>query len=490
MHDAGNDQSVFSYIKMMFRLDHPFLQFPEGLASSAEYISRRDALTSRRVLEATVIDRDILRDAGLWGAIEPYLHRTWTLGEASFTCRGWDRIMATDEDVRECNLHEFGRRVGLYTPTDLQHRHFTQFLGACTQGQLDRAANMEVWAPLSNVVYEARTSRESHLRDPLHRLMHRIVSTSIMHREGGEKSPLHPLDWSFCQQSTGPGVFYYLPGPLIRDPHCSRGRFFDRSASVSHYGAHFGEDAAHRAAASGAVHSSTDGATPGPLAGICTAGPETTEAGGTRRASTIAAATARRTWQPGLSGSRTSLSGSGRYFYRLHQLRASIPDHSQPGPTIMRLDPPDHLVSCMIYQMRRSCLRQVRGHRAPSTCLDHRRVHCSATTLAYEIKDPFVRNYTCDTEHQAIYRLTGVDFKSILCPDFCSHINHSLKGTEIANTRFWAIVVHAHYQQAGYVPDPSLPEMKHTRIAIPALDDVPATFCAQIPQAMLSKVPM
>lgn len=56
-------------------------------------------MTSRRVLEATVIDRNILRDAWLWGAIEPFLHRTWTHEEASFTCRGWDRIMATDEDV-------------------------------------------------------------------------------------------------------------------------------------------------------------------------------------------------------------------------------------------------------------------------------------------------------------------------------------------------------------------------------------------------------
>ncbi|KAI3700570.1 hypothetical protein L2E82_45205 [Cichorium intybus] len=85
----------FSFI----RLDHPFLQFPVELASSVEYTSRRDALTRRRVLEATVIDRDILRDAGLWGAIEPFLHRTWTHEEASFTCRGWDRIMAIDEDV-------------------------------------------------------------------------------------------------------------------------------------------------------------------------------------------------------------------------------------------------------------------------------------------------------------------------------------------------------------------------------------------------------
>ena len=88
---------------------------------------------------------------------------------------------------RECNLREFGRRVGLYTQDDLQHRYYTRFFGSCIQGESDRAPNMEVWAALSNIRYEAGTSRESHLRDPLHRLMHRIVSTSIMHREGARR---------------------------------------------------------------------------------------------------------------------------------------------------------------------------------------------------------------------------------------------------------------------------------------------------------------
>ncbi|KAI3766396.1 hypothetical protein L2E82_16453 [Cichorium intybus] len=45
---------------------------PRGPASSVEYRSRRDALTGRRVLEATIIDTDILRGAGLWGEIEPF----------------------------------------------------------------------------------------------------------------------------------------------------------------------------------------------------------------------------------------------------------------------------------------------------------------------------------------------------------------------------------------------------------------------------------
>ncbi|KAI3767351.1 hypothetical protein L2E82_17446 [Cichorium intybus] len=84
---------------LILRLDHQFLQFPAELDSSVEYISRRDALVGRRVLEATVIDRDILRDAGLWGEIELFLHRTWTHEDASFTCRGWDRLMATQDDT-------------------------------------------------------------------------------------------------------------------------------------------------------------------------------------------------------------------------------------------------------------------------------------------------------------------------------------------------------------------------------------------------------
>ncbi|KAI3790974.1 hypothetical protein L2E82_04452 [Cichorium intybus] len=141
---AGIDRSESFDIKMSFRLDHQFLQFPAELDSAVEYISRRDALIGRRVLEATIIDRDILRDAGLLGDIEPFLHRTWVDGEA-----------------RECNLRDFGRRTGTYTEADLQHRHFTQFLTTCIQGQPESAANMEVWTPLSNVFYEAGTSRET-----------------------------------------------------------------------------------------------------------------------------------------------------------------------------------------------------------------------------------------------------------------------------------------------------------------------------------------
>ncbi|KAI3505829.1 hypothetical protein L1887_28115 [Cichorium endivia] len=231
-------------IEMSFRLDHPFLQFPDGPETSIECMQRRDALTGRRVLEATIIYRDILRDAGLWAEIEPFLHRTRAVGEASFTCRGWDRLMANQDDTvhtellleflstvryatsssearsrlvrfrlggvpRECSFREFGKRTDSYTEADLQHQHFTQFISACTKGQPTREANFTIWATLSNVHFEAGSSRESQLRNPLHRLMHRIVTTSINQREGGEK--VSGDDMTYLWVLLDPTRFLHLP---------------------------------------------------------------------------------------------------------------------------------------------------------------------------------------------------------------------------------------------------------------------------------------
>ncbi|KAI3498068.1 hypothetical protein L1887_33794 [Cichorium endivia] len=71
---------------------------------------------------------------------------------------------------------------------------------------------MEVWASLSNVMYEAGSSRESQLRDPLHRLMHWIISTSIMHRGGGEK--VSGDDMTFLWTLLDPSRFLHLPYAL------------------------------------------------------------------------------------------------------------------------------------------------------------------------------------------------------------------------------------------------------------------------------------
>ncbi|KAI3691346.1 hypothetical protein L2E82_49684 [Cichorium intybus] len=70
-----------------------------GFGRTPQYITRRDELSPRWVLEAIVLDRAILTQAGLWAELEPFLHRTWADGEFTFTCHGWERLMANEDDV-------------------------------------------------------------------------------------------------------------------------------------------------------------------------------------------------------------------------------------------------------------------------------------------------------------------------------------------------------------------------------------------------------
>ncbi|KAI3790872.1 hypothetical protein L2E82_04262 [Cichorium intybus] len=113
---------------------------------------------------------------------------------------------------RECSLRDFGRRTGIYTEEELQSRHFTPFLQACIQGRPDRAANATIWATLSNLQFEAGSARESQLHNPLHRLMHRIISTSVMQKQGSEK--VSGDDMTFMWALLDPTRFLHLPYAL------------------------------------------------------------------------------------------------------------------------------------------------------------------------------------------------------------------------------------------------------------------------------------
>ncbi|KAI3503550.1 hypothetical protein L1887_31994 [Cichorium endivia] len=87
-----------------------------------------------------------------------------------------------------------------------------------------------------------------------------------------------------------------------------------------------------------------------------------------------------------------------------------------------------------------------------------------------------------------VYYDVKVDFVSILWADFCSHINHLAKGTEIYNARFWAMVVHEQYQRTDFIYDPVLPGMQYSYITVSTVDENSNQFCAEIPHVMLAKV--
>ncbi|KAI3701069.1 hypothetical protein L2E82_45712 [Cichorium intybus] len=227
-------------------------------------------------------------------------------------------------------------------------------------GQPNRAANMEIWTPLSDIMYEAGTSRESHLRDPLHRLMHCIVSTSIMQREGGEKVSGEDMTflWALLDQSR----FLHLPfalavalsthstGASTSSP-LARGYFITRLARS--YGILTAQVAASLTALppsrttactlermrlmSSSARGSSSGHRPSLLRHPSPRTPsQAGDAGGQsqHQQPRQSRSHSRRIWQPWLPGSRTSWHGSGRYSWIWPLSRAGPLDHSQPGPTI------------------------------------------------------------------------------------------------------------------------------------------------------------
>ncbi|KAI3723924.1 hypothetical protein L2E82_35686 [Cichorium intybus] len=202
---------------MEFRQDHPFLRFPEVLEDTPQYIARRHELSSRPVLAAVQLDRMILTQAGLWAELEPFIYRTWTNREYTFTSHDWDRLMANEDDVvykellleflSTCRSHRHHERHGL--------RWFGLDWGrepGVQSPQPRRDANATIWAEMSDDQFEAKSAWESQLRDPLHRLMHRIKSTSVMQKRGCEK--VSGNDMTFMWSLSDPTRFLHLPYAL------------------------------------------------------------------------------------------------------------------------------------------------------------------------------------------------------------------------------------------------------------------------------------
>ncbi|KAI3739826.1 hypothetical protein L2E82_30238 [Cichorium intybus] len=86
------------------------------------------------------------------------------------------------------------------------------FLTACITNQPQRDADEFVWAEMPNERFDAVEAKESQFRSPLHRLMHRIISTSITHRRGCKK--VSRDDMFYMWALSDPSRFLNLPFTL------------------------------------------------------------------------------------------------------------------------------------------------------------------------------------------------------------------------------------------------------------------------------------
>ncbi|KAI3740391.1 hypothetical protein L2E82_30820 [Cichorium intybus] len=113
---------------------------------------------------------------------------------------------------RECSVMELGIRLGLYTWEETALPMFSTFFEACLRIPPADFRLADVWGMLANEAYESHTAVESMLRSPVHRVLHRLIASTVNHRKGGDKVPVDDVFYLWCL--TSEGVCLNLPYTL------------------------------------------------------------------------------------------------------------------------------------------------------------------------------------------------------------------------------------------------------------------------------------
>lgn len=215
---------------------HSWLRFPDTLPTSIRnmYNDRLAHLTLKEIEVTPSLDWDVANDIGLVASIGQYLTQRYRgkSGEVLFTCHAWSNLFHIQEPVyrelvleffstvkfnhkstdyndrtvftfrlggvsRQCSIQELGWRVGLYSRLETKNIHFLPFLQDSLRSTPDDFNAAEFWASIANGVYDPHAV-ESSLRSPIHRLLHRLISTSLTHRKGAQKVPQTDLFYLWC----------------------------------------------------------------------------------------------------------------------------------------------------------------------------------------------------------------------------------------------------------------------------------------------------
>lgn len=87
--------------------------------------------------------------------------------------------------------------MGISSVEDVDHPFFKSYLDSCILLESREYNHLEVWA-LINVEYVSRLAKESSFRSLVHRLIHRLVASTIHHHEDHDKISLGDLVSMWC----------------------------------------------------------------------------------------------------------------------------------------------------------------------------------------------------------------------------------------------------------------------------------------------------
>lgn len=82
---------------------------------------------------------------------------------------------------------EFSWRMGLYEAYEDMSPKFAMFLQEVARDYEGEASGIEFWGNIMSGVFNSGVSRESSIKSPIHRLIHRIINLSIHHKRHGDK---------------------------------------------------------------------------------------------------------------------------------------------------------------------------------------------------------------------------------------------------------------------------------------------------------------
>lgn len=224
---------------------HPWLTFPRISSDSTmrRWRKKPDKLKKKEIYVPDALDWEWLGGARYEEELAPYLVKKFNHNGVFLTCDGWNRLFRIQEPVYQelcweyfstvsfrggndyynpgnikfclggeycqCSMVELSWRLGIYDQQLVNTPEFGTFLEHCHQFFLDGVRGDLWWSTIAKKMYIAKSAQEGSIQSPTHRLIHRVISSTINQRKDDDKVPT--LDVFYLWSINTPNTFFCIP---------------------------------------------------------------------------------------------------------------------------------------------------------------------------------------------------------------------------------------------------------------------------------------
>lgn len=221
--------------------------FPEVVSPRvlAEWRNKLEKLKVREFYIADEVNWEWLEQFGLVNVMNPYSTKIFIGDEVWITCTGWRRLFQLKEQVykelclefydivwfrggddvfnmkslticlggewKEHSVVELAWRLDIYNRSEAMTEAFGVFLDNC-HTKFPEGINTNWWMNIANGVHIPLVSQEGDIGSPIHRLIHRIIASTINMRKDDDK--VLKLDLFFLWSILTLGIFCNIPHSL------------------------------------------------------------------------------------------------------------------------------------------------------------------------------------------------------------------------------------------------------------------------------------